>query len=361
MSSLRLLVAACFAIFLSVVSLSTATAQSNGAWTGTWDTDYGELKLVEKGLFVYGDYASDRTIEGQLSADGQVLRAIFRYPNGTTGYVEFVQSGDDGNRILGRWTWADQADANFPKWDDASVGSRWRGTRRSAARPTTANSPYRPTMSQMFARAPSRSRAWLSWQSFAPGHAADTTSARRIVDTKAQSEPVPRYVDVTIFRVSTPSAGAVWGVAGAYLSCKSDTGSQMIPLFGGTPNRIFDVPASGKAKTHELSGRAATRRFVLDRNCFSRIDAKTQFQIQSNLSFSKADNVVGGIFRPAMPLVDFGYQGRQIYLEDLPQGREDIEGFALQKTGAGKWDWKMTVDRFDQKAALYGRIEYIYD
>lgn len=358
---IRLLIAAFLTLLFGANLPYSAMAQSNGAWTGTWETNYGELKLVENGLFVYGDYADDRTIEGQLSSDGHVLRAIFRYPNGTSGYVEFVQSGDDGNRISGRWIWAEKAGARFPKWDDASVGSRWRGTRRSAARPTTSNSPYRPTMSQMFARAPSGSRAWLSWQRPSDARAAGTETASRVVATVGQSERIPRYVDVTVFRISTTDAGAVWGLAGAYLSCKSDSGSRMIPLFGGAPNRIFDVPASGKSKTHEISGRSATRRFVLDQNCFGRIDGKTQFQIQSNLWFQKDRHVVGGLFRPAMPVVDFGYQGRQLYLEDLPEGREDIEGFALQKTGAGKWDWKMTVDRFDHKAAIYGRIEYIYE
>ena len=361
MKLIRLLIAAGLAMIFGASFVSPAAAQESSAWMGTWDTTYGELKIVQDGRFVFGDYADDRTIEGQLSADGQVLRAIFRYPNGTTGYVEFVQSGDDGNRISGRWVWADQAGKTFPKWNVESVGSLWRGTRTNSARPATANSRYRPTVSQLFARAPAQSRTWLSWQGPADSRSASSGPTGRIVSTTARSEQVPRYVDVTIFRVSTNDSGAIWGVAGAYLSCKSDSGSRMIPLFGGAPNRIFDVPASRKAKTHELSGRAATRRFVLDRNCLGRIDAKTQFQIQSNLSFSKNDTVVGGLFRPAMPLVDFGYQGRQIFLEELPQGREDIEGFALQKTGAGKWDWKMTVDRLDQKAALYGRIEYIYD
>ena len=85
-------------------------------WQGAWNTTYGQIRLVEDGDYVYGDYGNIGTIEGVLVNGKQVLRAVFtRRDTKQTGYVEWVQSGDDGNRITGRWNWTS---APVPDWQE---------------------------------------------------------------------------------------------------------------------------------------------------------------------------------------------------------------------------------------------------
>ena len=96
-------------------------------WQGAWNTTYGQIRLVEDGDYVYGDYGNIGTIEGVLVNGKQVLRAVFtRRDTKQTGYVEWVQSGDDGNRITGRWNWTS---APVPDWQEEASGGLWRGDR----------------------------------------------------------------------------------------------------------------------------------------------------------------------------------------------------------------------------------------
>ena len=87
-----------------LASLSTtAIAQSTyEPWEGTWETTYGEVRLVENGKYVYGDYADVGQIQGVLNEDKSIMRGVFTRTNGSVGYIEWVQSGDDGNRISSR-------------------------------------------------------------------------------------------------------------------------------------------------------------------------------------------------------------------------------------------------------------------
>ncbi len=114
---------------LTLLAFATAgSAQAQGAdWTGTWSSQHGDLRLIQEGSRVYGDYAERGYFEGRVSEDGTRLRGTFQYnsPRSSNGYIEFRRSGDS---FTGGWNWA----RNGPV---AATKGNWRGSLKSAAMP----------------------------------------------------------------------------------------------------------------------------------------------------------------------------------------------------------------------------------
>jgi len=95
--------AARVAAFAGILMSTTGIAHAN--WTGTWDSQHGELRLIQEGERVYGDYANRGYFEGRVSQDGNRLRGTFQYKSrrSRSGYIEFIRSGDS---FSGGWSWA---------------------------------------------------------------------------------------------------------------------------------------------------------------------------------------------------------------------------------------------------------------
>jgi hypothetical protein len=114
---------------LSVLALASAlwlAAPALGAstWTGTWNTDYGTMRLTQRGGSVTGTY--DWPVRpGKLAgtASGSVLTGTWTEdpPSTGTGPFEFVMSSD-GLRFTG--TWSDVVGGG---------GGTWSGTRTTFA------------------------------------------------------------------------------------------------------------------------------------------------------------------------------------------------------------------------------------
>lgn len=105
-----------FALVLGLAALP-AVAQS---WQGNWDTTYGQLRLLQQGDRVFGDYAERGRIEARVSPSGSVLRGVFVYQDGRWGLIEFRRDGD--RKFEGQWSWGT---APFTR------GNRWAGTHDS--------------------------------------------------------------------------------------------------------------------------------------------------------------------------------------------------------------------------------------
>lgn len=119
------LFAATLALF-AVLSPGPVQAQSL-TWTGTWNSQHGELRLIQDGSRVYGDYAERGTFEGRVSDDGTRLRGTFQYnsPRSSHGYIEFQRRG---NSFTGGWNWARSGPV-------AASKGNWTGSLRNAAIP----------------------------------------------------------------------------------------------------------------------------------------------------------------------------------------------------------------------------------
>lgn len=74
-------------------------------WQGTFTTNYGPIRLVQKGRRVFGEYAERGLFEGCIHDGGNVLRGTFQYfkPRSSNGFIEFRTDGDG---FKGTWTWA---------------------------------------------------------------------------------------------------------------------------------------------------------------------------------------------------------------------------------------------------------------
>lgn len=98
-------------------------------WTDVWDTRYGQLRLIQDGNLVYGDYTNKGTIKAYVDkpCGGGYLRGIFENKGGKWGYIEFVATGDLEQRFSGRWTWSN---SRLPSWKD-KIGTEWWGTRKN--------------------------------------------------------------------------------------------------------------------------------------------------------------------------------------------------------------------------------------
>ena len=123
--SQTLKLAARIAVMTAAMYSSTGIAHAN--WTGTWDSQHGELRLIQEGERVYGDYANRGYFEGRASQDGKRLRGTFQYnsPRSKNGYIEFVRSGDS---FAGGWSWANDGFASYTR-------GNWSGSVQSAATP----------------------------------------------------------------------------------------------------------------------------------------------------------------------------------------------------------------------------------
>lgn len=91
-------------------------------WQGTWTSSFGELRLLQDGARVYGDYADRGSIDGQYNANKSKLKGSFT--NGPRrGVFEWKLSGA---AFSGRWKWADET-----RWRE----SRWDGQLKSQEKP----------------------------------------------------------------------------------------------------------------------------------------------------------------------------------------------------------------------------------
>ena len=105
---------------LPLVITSTALA---GQWDGNWDSSYGQLRLVQSGDRVFGDYAEQGTIEGKLSADGRNLRGVFIFTDGRWGTFDWLMSG---KKFAGTWRSGDNGitTAGDQKWSAKKTSNR---------------------------------------------------------------------------------------------------------------------------------------------------------------------------------------------------------------------------------------------
>ena len=302
------------AMMLLALSTSTATFAQAGAWKGHWKTDYGPLKLIEQGDYVYGDYQGDKVLMGKLNARKNELRALFIYPDGRSGYVNFVQSGDDGDRISGKWIWSSQKTLPFPDWQKPNIGGTWRGTRNSSYQPGAENFAklgFRPYESELFSRSPMEGRAWLSWE---------------LPSGSAQFLPGPREISVLHQRIKKWNGRPFWGSSEYQVVCVRGSTIENITEAYGQPTRVFSEGANNATMLSEFNRRLT---FRPSRAC--QLDPKARVRIIYKTNFT-----TGG----TRPYIALGNQNATIYVDQLPKGggTRKIDKFEIAQSGS-KWPW----------------------
>jgi hypothetical protein len=106
----------------AVLLLVTAASAAAATWTGTWSTNYGELKLSQQASSVTGSYfwaGGTGSLSG--TASGQRLTGRFTDPSGT-GPFEFTMA-THGLSFAGSWSY------------DTGGSGTWTGTRATPLTP----------------------------------------------------------------------------------------------------------------------------------------------------------------------------------------------------------------------------------
>lgn len=103
--------------------MATGLSAKANDWNGDWNSNFGQLRLLQNGDRLYGDYQERGVIEGKISRDGRTARAVFVYNDGRWGYVTWRLAND---KFSGTWNWS--ADG-IP---DPKSGKSWTATRASA-------------------------------------------------------------------------------------------------------------------------------------------------------------------------------------------------------------------------------------
>lgn len=122
------------ALILTLLCASAVLAQ-NCDWTGTWNTDFGQMVLQQSGSTVTGTYTSDQG-QIQATASGNKLTGTWtevpsRMPPSDAGDMEFTIS-DDCSSFSGNWRYGSSGG-----WSGS-----WSGTRTLApSAPSTPSTP----------------------------------------------------------------------------------------------------------------------------------------------------------------------------------------------------------------------------
>ncbi|MEO0899462.1 MAG: M12 family metallopeptidase [Bacteroidota bacterium] len=100
-----------------------------GQWTGTWSSTYGELRLIQNGTKVSGDYATQGVIEGTYNAAKRTLTGSFYNKKlKRTGFFRFTLNGKS---FSGTWGW------------NRDMNTKWTGTRIRSTKPSLKSSEFR--------------------------------------------------------------------------------------------------------------------------------------------------------------------------------------------------------------------------
>lgn len=332
---------AAIVVMTAAVSAAPAYAQQ---WQGAWDTNYGQLRLVQDGDHVFGDYGGG-TIEGIYDASSGVLRAVFRNPDGATGYAEFqMQSGF--RAFVGTWNWASSP---LPDRRNIPAERRWTGQRTATTVPPIVNFRLPADRSRLLSSAPAKYRDWVNGFNRLAASAMTSsqstpstagTAAAQQVNPLARKFPklrdypadfVPTAIQIDLrevgFLFNFPNllsegqgrAADIYGTYGVYAYCETASGSRALPPMGGQPNRMFDKPRSNPVRvgvypgSTVLDSNQGVRKFALDQQCMNTPGARFAIQIQMNLNE-----------RQAIPAQDrkFGYRSFKFYLDQLPHAGE---------------------------------------
>lgn len=107
----------------TILALCCALLLQAQDYSGTWNTNFGELRLIHEGNKIYGDYKEVGIIDAAMGGD-KIIRGDFTN-NGKLGQFTFTMSAD-GKSFTGKWWW----------FDTPQQKGDWTGSRKYDSWPT---------------------------------------------------------------------------------------------------------------------------------------------------------------------------------------------------------------------------------
>ncbi len=102
-----------------------SSLNSNINWTGTWNSTYGELRLVERGQLIYGDYANIGVIYGYrhyINGREYFEGTFENYNMNRKGIIRFEMNNPNfNNSFTGKWTWGN---STWYNWNGTKISKR---------------------------------------------------------------------------------------------------------------------------------------------------------------------------------------------------------------------------------------------
>ena len=322
-------------------------------WQGAWSTTYGQLRLMQNGDHVFGDY-KDGTIEGIIDRSTGRVRAIFRNPDGSTGYAEFMLVRDGS--FSGAFDWENQP---LPRHNAGAADRKWTGWRTATSIPPITRFKLPGNRAAFINGAPAKYRQWIngfSTVAAAPTPAPTSAPARNPLAEKIPKLAdypvnfVPRTIEIQmdrlgyyvgglgVFRPDSVWAADVYGTYGVYAYCETPAGTRPISPLAGQANRVFDrsrnqavsVRGSGNHANVAVDINQATRRFPFDMACINTPGGRIAIQLQTNLNERNAIEA-----RDA----SFGYRSFKFYLDQLPPLNTRTFVSSSSSQALNIWNW----------------------
>lgn len=359
------------AIIATMITSSSAYAQ----WQGTWDTNYGDVKLHQAQTHVYGDYGKWGTIEGVVSKDRRTVRGVYRRnDDGSKGYFEWKLTSIRG--FSGRWA---SSQRSLPVWN--SRGTGWTGTRTSSAKPRFTVYRGSGNMGTFMGGQDGKYTRWIN-ALYSDGTAPDPSSTGQSSTAAAKPKAVnplakrfpklkdydadfqPRWFHVGINTVKGEQRDtSLYGVMGLYAYCETAGSSRPLKSFGNLKARIFDRtrkdPARGLFNAPVRLGSDAYRKFPMDRACLNDPMGRIKVQIQTNLKEKD----------PASRDEKFGYRSYHFYIDQIPSADQDsayinlgvrrsvvLSSSNTKNTGFGFVIWTppqaLSIDKLDVRGSV---------
>lgn len=167
-------------VFLLGSFNSVSHAQQACDWTGTWTSTYGDLKLIQTGDNVSGDYSTVGTLEGTVREKCALYGTFDNTLSKTKGHFKFRRNKE---MFAGKWG-----------FDGQGRIKTWRGNRISLLKPALQKSKAPQSEVGLFQQELGQSSPPLS------------------VYSPAKSSPVlPSVVDLIVGAKKTPSTRTVFG------------------------------------------------------------------------------------------------------------------------------------------------------
>ncbi|MBW1298697.1 hypothetical protein [Aquimarina litoralis] len=107
-------------------ALEKSNTYSNIKWTGTWNSTYGELRFIEKGQLIYGDYGNTGVIYGYrhyINGKEYFEGTFENYRMNRKGIIRFeMKNPNFNNSFSGEWVWNNSS--NWYNWNGSKISKK---------------------------------------------------------------------------------------------------------------------------------------------------------------------------------------------------------------------------------------------
>lgn len=265
---------------------------------GTWNSNFGELRLLQNGSRVFGDYKNVGTIKGTIK--GNLVSGTFT--NGSkSGIFKWIL---DDKSFTGTWAWNGQ-----------NLGGKWNATLKSIKKPVLKNSSNNTNLT-------TRRNGLNSSNS---NNRRRRTRTRKVIPSKPKDYSGKYRITVTNIYTSfmnlINSKAQIYGMIGVRLKGKGKSGEVEIKSIGNKKQRIWDYNSNNAISTVKTI--PDPKKYIGTYGAIE-VDKMREYSINGELANAnlmvniqinlKEKNLTSN--------TKFGWKQRNLYVKDMQLGKE---------------------------------------